>query len=439
MQRRGRRTPEGGAVPKTIPGGQHRLIRLLLTLTLVACAVMLGVSRRFYTEAMVDAFFGIALASVVIIHLRVRPRWLDVGLMTAGTVALAVVDFQILHYPPRMMAWFSFSGLSSFVIMAVRTIWNRERRFLLYAWVPAALFVMSEYFASTMLAWTTAAHPKTLDLYLLSFDASLRVQLAFVAGQFYSRFPWLHVLALIAYVGLAIPIAVVYVGRLVRFKEGAFPSMLAFLITGPLGILFYNLFPVCGPHSLFGQAFPFHPLPVADLRRLALEAVPIAGARNAIPSLHMTWTLLAWYYSKGLSWTERIVAFAFLAFTVVATLGTGEHWFVDLVVAFPFALMIQAICAFHVPWLNRTRITAFVLGLGGTLAWLATLRYGLKIFWTSPIVPWALVVFTIALVSLRQTKLDSVANFHQPIVACPTEPSASLERDDSALVGQLGA
>jgi hypothetical protein len=410
---------------RTAEGEKHRLTKIALTLLLIAAAVMLGFGRQFYTEAMVDAFFGFALASVVIIHLRVRPRWLDVGLIAAGTALLAVVDFQILHYPPKLMAWFSFLGLSSFVIMAARSIWSPERRLLLYGWVPAALFVMSDYFASTTLGWTGAAHPKTLDLYLLSFDASLRVQLAFLVGQYYDRVSWFHIFALIGYVGLAIPIAVVYAGRLVRFREGAFPSMLAFLVVGPLGILCYNLFPACGPHSLFGQAFPFHPLSMADLPRLRLEPVPILGARNAIPSLHLSWTLLAWWYSRGLSWFERLVALGFLALTALATLGTGEHWFVDLVVAFPFALMIQAACAYRVPWKESRRITAFVLGLGGTLAWLAALRYGTKLFWTSPIVPWALVVGTIALVSLRQAKLDSAVNVEETTAAGISKPLGS--------------
>src|ERR1700726_371814 len=118
------------------------------------CGLVLGLGRQFYDEAMVDAFFALALASVAIIHLRVRPRWLDALLIAVGTALLATVDFHVLHYPTKITAWFSFLGLSSFVVIGVRSIWEQERRFLLYAWVPAALFVMSDYFASTMLQWT---------------------------------------------------------------------------------------------------------------------------------------------------------------------------------------------------------------------------------------------------------------------------------------------
>jgi hypothetical protein len=39
--------------------------------------------------------------------------------------------------------------------------------------------------------------------------------------------------------------------------------------------------------------------------------------------------------------------------TVLATLGLGGHYFIDLVAAFPFGLMIHAGCALHLPCLDR--------------------------------------------------------------------------------------
>ena len=395
------------------------LVQSLLTAVVLAAVGMLGFSSKFYGEALYDPFFGLALASVVILHQRVGPSWLDAAWTAAGMAVLGIVDFRFLHYPPKVMAWFSFLGLSSFAIMALRSIWSPSRRMFLYAWIPAAAFVMSDYFASSMLEWTAKAHPRTLDLYLLSFDGSLRVQLAFVAGQLYARLPALHNAALIAYIGLAIPITTIYAGRLVRFREGAFPAMLAFLVTGPIGILFYNLFPACGPQTLFKVNFPFHPFPIGAFARLALEPLAMPGPRNAIPSLHMAWTLLAWWYSRGLSRIERGIAFAFLALTAFATMGTGEHYFVDLVVAFPFALMVCGLCAYQVSWKDSRRIAAILVGLGATLAWLGTLRYEPTFFWSSPIVPWALSAATIAIAYIRQAKLDAAIEAPQVGVTVP--------------------
>lgn len=382
-------------------------MKIALTALAVACAAKFLFSHTFYDEVMTSPFLALALASVVILHLRVFPKWLDAALVAAGTLAMAAICFGWLHFTPALMAWFSFAGLSSFLVMAVRAVWEKERRLLLYTFVPAFLFVASDYFASNMLDWTNAAHPRTLDEYLLMFDASLRVQPSFLAGRAYELWPWLHNTSLIAYVALAVPIAVVYGGRLRRDLEKAFPAMLAFLITGPLGILFYNIFPAAGPHNLFGHRFPFEPLPYDRIAHIILEPVAIAGPRNAMPSLHLTWVLLAWWYSRKLSPFERVIAFLFLGLTAFATLGTGEHWFADLVVAVPFALMIQALCAYQLPIRDARRRTAFLFGLLATLTWLVLFRYATRLFWTSPIVPWSLIAGTLALTTIRQHVLEA--------------------------------
>jgi hypothetical protein len=130
---------------------------------------------------------------------------------------------------------------------------------------------------------------------------------------------------------------------------------------------------------------------------LVLAAIQVTGARNAIPSLHMAWVLLAWWNSKGLAAWIRWIAAAFVFFTVLATLGTGEHYFVDLVVAFPFALMVQALCLYPLPFGIGARRVAFLFGTFASLAWMALVSFATPVFWISPIIPWTLVAATISL------------------------------------------
>ena len=126
-------------------------------------------------------------------------------------------------------------------------------------------------------------------------------------------------------------------------------------------------------------SFPFIRFRSPMRRAFCSKPIAIAGPRNAMPSLHMAWTLLGWWYSRGLSWWERSIALAFAAFTVLAAMGTGEHYCVDLVVAFPFALMIQALCAYNLRWSDLRRLQARSLGLGATFAWLVALRYANRV------------------------------------------------------------
>jgi hypothetical protein len=391
----------------------NRATKYLLTLLLLALAAWLGSSAQFYREALVSAFFGIALAGVIIIHLRVHPSWQDALLILAGTFLFAAVDFRLLHFAPALMAWFSFAGLSSLLVFGLRAVWAKDsdRKLLLLGFLPALLFVISEYFADDLLHWTSAIHPKVFDLYLFSFDASLHVQIPFLAGQAFALWPTLRVVAFLFYIGLPIPIALIYAGRVLLAREKAIPSFIAFLATGPVGVLFYNLLPALGPVHVFGKAYPWQPLSTAQAVKLFLEPIAVVGAPNAIPSLHMAWVLLVWWYSRGLSWWERVIAFAFLFFTVLATLGTGEHYFVDLIVAFPFAVLMEALCEFSLPLKNRGRILALVSGLFATLAWLLALRYTPRMFWSFAILPWTLCITTVAASLICERQLQRAARF----------------------------
>jgi len=116
-------------------------------------------------------------------------------------------------------------------------------------------------------------------------------------------------------------------------------------------------------------------------------------ARNAMPSLHMSWSLAIWWNLRNFRKPVAIGGFVFAMLTVIATLGTGEHYLIDLVVSFPFSLCLQAIVSRHLPFARRWKPMA--VGALLTIVWLLLLRYELPIFWISPVIPWAAIVFTV--------------------------------------------
>jgi hypothetical protein len=264
---------------------------------------------------------------------------------------------------------------------------------------------------------TTKLNPKVLDLYLYSFDGSLRVQLSFLMGQIFADHPRFGDAAMFVYIGLPLVMAMVAAGHLQRDEKSALPAMAAFLVTAPIGVIFYNLFPALGPHYIFGPRFPWNPLTSDQATRLFLEPVAVSGFRNAMPSLHIAWVLLAWWFSRGLSAVERSIALAFVVFTVIATLGSGEHYFIDLVVGCAFGLFIYALCVFPLGWIKERKI-ALALGLGLTLAWFVALRYTVRFFWFSPILPWLACLATVAAVFFVRMRLGapgaSVASSESP-------------------------
>jgi hypothetical protein len=369
-----------------------------LTAALFAAILALSLSWSFYYESMAHAYLSLALASAVIVLGILRHSWFDLLWVVIGALFLAVLDYRVMDYKPFFMAGFSFVGLSALAVLGTRTIWAKaeDRKLLLYGFLPAVLFVASEWTASSLLDITEKLHPKTFDLFLYSFDGSLRVQISFLTGQFLLKNLWLRTASLAIYISLPLPLALVYASQLRRQKGKALAVMIAFLATGPIGVLCYNMLPACGPVHLFGAAFPWSPLSTADAMQLNIVPVIMEGARNAIPSLHMSWVLLVWWNSRGLSRWVRVVAMIYVALTVLATLGTGEHYFIDLVVAFPFSLAVQALSSYSIPTSHRDRRVAFVFGTFATLIWLALLSFNTTIFWISPIIPWSMIAVTIA-------------------------------------------
>ena len=372
-------------------------LKVGLTVLLLGTILALALSWHFYYESMANAFLSLALGSALIVLAIIRRSWFDLLWVLTGALFLAVLDFRMMEFKWFFMSGFSLVGMGALAVLGTRTIWAdpEDRKLLLYGFLPSVLFVGSEWMASTLLDITENLHPKTFDVFLYSFDSSLRVQISFLVGQLLQTNPLLRTASLAIYIGLPLPLALVYASQLRRKQEQALAVMAAFLFTGPLGILFYNVLPACGPVHLFGAAFPWHPLATADAMRLNVVPVLMKGARNAIPSLHMAWVLLVWWNSRGLSRWIRAIAMVFVVLTVLATLGTGEHYFIDLVVAFPFSLMVQALCSYSMPFREGERRTAFLFGTFVTLGWLGLLSFTTNIFWNSPVVPWSMIVATI--------------------------------------------
>ncbi len=401
-------------------------IRIAFTLVVVAAALWAATNKRLYDIAVFNVLVSMGLAAIIVLHLRVKPSWRDAAGVAAGAGTLAVIDFKFLHYNFNAFGLLSFLGLASLVALAIRAAWSRgeESTRMRLAFLFAFLSLGVDAAAVLFHALTSKLNPKVLDLYLYSFDASLRVQLSFLMGQAYATWHRFGDAGMFIYIGLPVLLAMVAAGHLLHGSKAAIPAMAAFLVTAPVGVIFYNLFPALGPTYIFGPRFPWNPLTIDQAARLLLEPILVAGYRNAMPSLHIAWVLLAWWFSRGLSVWERSIAMVFMVFTAFATLGSGEHYFIDLVVGFPFALFVYALCAFPLGWTQERKV-AFGLGLGLTLAWFAVLRQGVKLFWVSPILPWLACLVTVAAVVILQQRLEGASAKNASREAAP-EPAAAV-------------
>jgi len=119
-----------------------------------------------------------------------------------------------------------------------------------------------------------------------------------------------------------------------------------------------------------------------------------------MPSLHMGWVVLLWWNSRGLPRALRGGLFLYLLLTLVATLGSGQHYLVDLVVSLPFALAVESTASLAFPdkpLPDKSRLVAAAgTAIALTIAWLVVVRFGVPLALKSPIIPWTLVLGTTA-------------------------------------------
>ena len=100
-----------------------------------------------------------------------------------------------------------------------------------------------------------------------------------------------------------------------------------------------------GPGPLFGARFPNGAAILAGPPQNLVDVSAIADPRNCMPSLHVGWALLVYWHARTLGTAARMGGAFWLASTILATLAMGQHYFIDLVVAVPFAALIDALAA----------------------------------------------------------------------------------------------
>jgi PAP2 superfamily len=223
------------------------------------------------------------------------------------------------------------------------------------------------------------AYDDSYDLYAFVVDQRLGGQLSFTLGQWFLRWPAMG--KLFGEVYAALPFALGLLYAFLRRGAGPYRSLKAVVLLFTASILAvagYLTVPVAGPRFVFAS-YPWSVPQVlpGDLRLLPLDS---EIERNGVPSLHLASALLVWWNLRRLHLGLRLFTGLFLVGTAIATLGLGEHYVVDLVIALPFALALQAGLMASPSAPEGTRWLAVGLGTGLTLAWLAALRSAAFVF-----------------------------------------------------------
>jgi PAP2 superfamily len=263
----------------------------------------------------------------------------------------------------------AFLGIGSITAMAWQTIWTRpsERPSPQAPALRDALVLpLFSLVAGLAMNWANGFPERTYDHLLYAFDGTL---LPIAPGQtvtaIFRGFPWIAAASAAAYQGLLIFPPLYRGWALHRGLRSGVNVMHAFAVAGVAGFILYQVCPAEGPRYSFGTRFPDH---LPDGHDISLAPYLSAGVHNAIPSMHMAWALLILWSALELGPLAVAIAGSLVGFMVLATLGFGEHYLVDLVVSVPLILAVTGV-------FKRDKVR-FALGLGLTCGWLVFLRTG---------------------------------------------------------------
>ena len=356
--------------------------RCLAAVTLIA--VIFATFRLF--NGADTPFLAFSVIGAAVVHFANRPRLVEIAITAALAVGLGTA-YAGSHgvfgdYPASgLVGAAAFLGLASTLVLGWRACRSTTalRPLLLATFCPALVIL-----TNVALAAIIPFQPRVFDLFLYRFDGLLGIQSSFVVGRWFAAWHVLENACFIVYASL--PLAELFVFLLfVRGQRMPANPLVVFIVAGVAGFAFYQVCPATGPAHVFGAEFPNYPPPALPLQTVGLDDVP----RNAIPSLHSAWALLIWWSVRYCRKWIRYTATVFLALTLLATLGLGEHYLVDLVVAVPFTVAAMAVCALQ---FRRAGIAGAL-----TLAWLLYLRFGLPVSVPSPIAAWVGVLVTLAI------------------------------------------
>lgn len=347
-----------------------------------------------------EPYLPFAIAGGLAFFLRGAPSrweiycWLPISVLFIKLIHLSQIPFWIL----RVASGFAVLGFGAFLLLGLRALWSehegRENAVVLLT--PALILVFFIMVSGNVLRFSGTLNPKTDDAWLYAFDGSLGFQPSFFVGRIMFTSLALTRSALLTYLSLPFAMAVVCAWQIPPGARRISWHMVAVVsLAGIAGWFLYNVVPGTGPVYAFGGDFPWHPLPYRDLLHYSLQkmSIPLDIPRNAMPSLHVGWALLLVWNSRHFPRVLRAALVLYLLLTVVATLGGGQHYLVDLVASLPFALAVQAAASYLIP--NGPRhFIAWMTGLAFTALWLLLVRFGVSVALISPVIPWTLILAT---------------------------------------------
>ncbi|BDU00539.1 inositol phosphorylceramide synthase [Nocardia sputorum] len=275
--------------------------------------------------------------------------------------------------------------LTALAVLAFVRWDGQRRRTALRTIAFGALLICATKISEIWLDITAWACPMVLDPYVQVADRVLGSP-SWLAGQALDAAGPVAS-GVVRWVYFELPLAAVLVAawQLRGVTTGGWPRhylVRTFLTLGLVGPIWYVVFPVVGPVLAYGpQGLGFEitdvwpnvvPEVPSSIEALRFDAIT---PRNCMPSLHTAWALSLFIHSRrGPLWLRWGGAF-WLVCTLVATLGLGAHYGVDLVVGAALCLTVESALRDPDRGWDRSRVRLVAMGVAVCAGVLLCIRF----------------------------------------------------------------
>lgn len=363
--------------------------------------------------------FGTLAVHFVILRFFSRSTWAE-GAQLFGISALFLLACKAMEFAADVPVWylvtvpaaaFGFISLAGFVLGAIRATGAERRRNRIL--LAASAMVFGLFMTSDPLLHLTAAlRPAAYDHAAYILDGTLGFQASILLARLFASHGWLDYLGTAGYFFIAYGFSALFGLQFAR-PDRVSANILKFIaLCFPIVLVLYLICPVAGPEYAFGANFPDRMPAAGELSPVAAVIPP--AARNGVPSMHAGWALGLFINALPFSWPIRALFATLLLLNLLSTLGLGEHYLVDLVIAFPFILAIQALCVGPRRIGQASYRAAVAFGCGMTAFWVLVLIAGVPWFSAVPGLTWAIIVVTLA----------GSAWFGRPLLGLPAQEAS---------------
>lgn len=389
-------------------GWQHHAFGLATMTVLPALFVLLSGARKVSLATLAFCIAAGMSLSVLLAATGFNTDWLDV----AVTVLLPMG---------------ALTALSSVVVLlqGTRTGEGAPAWASLY-WRIFALAVLLAVGISSFLEITPVVFPGTYDYVMHYVDAAYGqpaagITSAIAAAPEFVRSGLTLVYNALGWVFLPL-VALVHRER----KDQGLHIWRTYIYSLGLATLCYAFVPVSGPLYAFGP--DLFPARMAEVTQIPTVVATIPPAlRNGMPSMHFTSAVTIVFLAAALRNKLYFVgALAFWLATALATMGFGEHYLIDLVVALTYSVTLSTLLIAPARYLARGSVAKWALVLSGAtfVGWMALFKFASGWLMAHLSVVQALTVWSAALFLLVSFHFIG-AVWHMPADSEQIQPAAA--------------